>query len=474
MSFALLLLLLLNGQALALPVLEVPPGTRTATVLLCDRGDGCPEEAWALGAHSRAHGAALLDFDALALQGPGGHDASARWAEALAGRRASLEAALAARDALRELPFTVPPEDLFQLWLALAGAQEQAGLGPDADRSLAAAASCSGGRVHDLPALPEPLLARYFDAAEQVALAAQRPGFVQVGASGGGQVFVDGRLMGPVPAELTLVPGWHRITVEATGARAAWAGELELRSERRVRLEADTSPTQGTGALEVALLGATRGQLPDASSLEPLLRWARARELRWVRFAALYPAAGFPPGVVELIPDPDPDHPGWAVRDVWLDVGAGRLVARDRVPASAATATRPMRFRVGLQAGYAQLDRRPGLLLELETLLRFRRLLSLELRVGLLRSAEPIYLYPGWSEHSLLPVALGLRLGPDRAGPYASLQAVAVVPYALGGLARAGWELAPTHYWRVGLEAGGGLGDRGWLVLGGLRLARRY
>jgi hypothetical protein len=107
-------------------------------------------------------------------------------------------------------------------------------------------------------------------------------------------------------------------------------------------------------------------------------------------------------------------------------------------------------------------------------MLRVRRLLAFELRVGLLRSPEPIYLYPGWSEHHLLPVSLGLRLGPDSAGPYASLQGFAAAPYALGGLARAGWELAPTTYWRVGIEAGGGLTDQGWLALGGLRLARRY
>jgi hypothetical protein len=472
MSFA--LLLLIHSLALALPVLEVPPGTRTATVLLCDRGDGCPQEAWALGAHSRARGSALLDFDALMLQGPGGHDASERWREAQERRRGSLEAALEAREALRALPFTVAPGDLFLLWIELAAAQERAGLPADAERSLAAAASCSGGRVHDLPALPDPLLARYFDAAERVARGSAAPGSLTVRASGGGQVFVDGRLVGSAPVEVGLPPGWHRVTVEAPGSRAAWSGEIELQAERALLLEADTAPTLGVGALEASLLGATRGQLPELGDLEPLLRWARARELRWVRFAALYPAAGFPPGVVEIIDDPDPEHPGWAVRDVWLDVRAGRLCPRSEVPAAAASASRPMRFRVGLQASYARLDPRPGLLVELETLLRVRRLLAFELRVGLLRSPEPIYLYPGWSEHNLLPVSLGLRLGPDSAGPYASLQGFAAAPYALGGLARAGWELAPTTYWRVGIEAGGGLTDQGWLALGGLRLARRY
>jgi hypothetical protein len=390
------------------------------------------------------------------------------------GRHPSLEQAREARAALAELPFTVPAEELFLLHVELARLLHLEGLVEEAGQALADAASCSGGRVHDLPALPEALLARYFDAAEAVAQASASPGTLHITASGGGQVFLDGRAMGQAPLTLALDPGWHRVSVESTGGRTAWVGELHVLSSHTLRVEADTTPSHGTGALEAAVLGATRGTHPDETSTEPLVRWARVRELRWVRFVALFPAAGFPPGMVEVIPDPDPQHPGWAVRDAWLDVRAGRFVTREGGPSAIVAEARPMRFRVGVGAGYAQLEGRPGLSFELETLLRVRRLLALELRVGLLRSPEPIYLYPGWSEHSLLPVAAGLRLGPEQAGPYACLHGLAVVPYALGGVARLGWELAPTTYWRVGLEAGGGLTDHGWLAQGGLRLARRY
>ncbi len=470
------LLLLLHSFALALPVLEVPPGASTVTVQLCDRSDGCPLETLALDAYTRSMGLALMDFDTLALAGPGGHTASEAYRQALEQltRKPGLASAQAARAALSELPFTVPPDDLFRLQLELGRLAYLEGLEAESERALAAAASCSGGRVHDLPPLPESVLERYFDATDAVARGSWSSGTLRVLASGGGQVFVDGRRVGDAPTSVELVPGWHRVTVESTGARTAWAGEIELPADRELLLEADTSPFQGTGDLEATVLGATRGTLPDAATTEPLLRWARARQLRWVRFVALFPAQGFPEGVVEVIPDPDPAHQGWAVRDVWLDVSAGRFMARDAGPSALVGAARPMRFRVGLGLGYARLDPRPGLHLELDTLLRVRRLLALELRVGLLRTPEPIYLYPGWSEHTLLPVAAGLRLGPDRAGPYACLHGLAVVPYALGGVARLGWELAPTSYWRVGLEAGAGLTDQGWLALGGLRLARRY
>ncbi|MFN7145131.1 MAG: hypothetical protein ACK4YP_15245, partial [Myxococcota bacterium] len=115
------MLSLLVAVALAQPVARVPPGAAAVTVMLCPRADGCDAEWRALVAHASPLALPVLDFDAVAEAGPGGRDRLVRWEATMAPVRAGTATREEVRDAvaaLADLPFTVPPDDLFRLLLA--------------------------------------------------------------------------------------------------------------------------------------------------------------------------------------------------------------------------------------------------------------------------------------------------------------------------------------------------------------------
>ena len=287
-------------------------------------------------------------------------------------------------------------------------------------------------------------------------------------------VFADGVRLGETPLEAHLAPGWHRVTVETRGWRTAWVGELRLLPDVPTTLTTDAQEVEGTGALEATVIAATRGLPPDAATTDLLARWAEGHDLRWIRFAQLHLASATPGVPEETLPDPDPGAEGWAVMAAWPDVRASRFVSPG--PGLEVLVEQPSqhRFRVGAGLGYLYLAPRHHASLEIEALIRLQGPWSLDARVGVLRTGQEYYLYSGWVDPHLFPVSLGVRWGEAHGGPQMGLAATAVVPYALGAVARAGWELAPTTYWRVGLEAAGGMSGKGWMAGGSLRLARRY
>ena len=477
MALLLLLGLTVLPRAIhAQPVAAVPPGATAVTVLLCDDPQGCPAEATAMGARSRELGLPLMDFDRLALAGPGGGDAVQRYRQAIAALHSdpSLDAAVLAREALKAHPYTVPAAELFDIQLELGHRLLVAGQTALAERAFADAASCSAGRVHDLPDLDPRALELYFDAAEARATEIRTATLRVRAPVDGSVVFADGVRLGQTPLDVDLSPGWHRVTVETRGWRTAWAGELRLLPGVDLTLTSESQEAEGTGALEAAVLAATRGVPPDAATTARLVSWADGQGLRWVRFAQLHPSSDAPELAEEVFPDPDPEVEDWAVTSTWLDVQAARFVSTGPGLAVLSEQPRQHRFRLGAGLGYLHLAPRHHASLEIEALIRLRGPWSLDARLGVLRTGQEYYLYKGWVDPHLFPVSLGLRWGAADGGPQLGLAATAMVPYALGGLARAGWELIPTTYWRVGLEAVGGMSSKGWLAGGSLRLARRY
>ncbi|MFH1463227.1 MAG: hypothetical protein ABIO70_02465, partial [Pseudomonadota bacterium] len=317
-----LALLLLTASLHAQSVTDVPPGAVSATVMLCERADGCAPEARALSAHMASLGLPLLDFDAVALAGGGDQEARERYLAAMSALRRApdLERARAAREALRALPYTVPLEDLFALLAELGQQELAAGHELGAAQAFADAAACSQGRIYDLPPLSPEALPRYLEAADLAANATRHP--VPVSFESGarrGVLFVDGLRVGEVPGRYELAPGWHRASVESTGRRTAWVGELRVLPDHPLAVEVDLGAAPGAGALEAATLGAVHGVPPDSGTTAALAAWARAHGLHWVRFVAVSPEGATARPPAEVFSDLDPAGHPWALEAAWLD-----------------------------------------------------------------------------------------------------------------------------------------------------------
>ncbi len=470
------MLFLLLPFAYASVVAAVPPDATAVTVLVCRADDGCPAQSRALAAHLAEVGAPLLDFDAVAAAGPGGQDARTAFTSAMARleRLSSSDAAADALEALRAAPLTVPVETLLDLHLRVGDGLLAAGDRAGAEKALAAAASASNGQVWNLPPIADATLSRYLDLAT-VALA---PATLQVRSEDPeARVFVDGRPSGPAPAEVSVRPGWHRVTVERPGRYGAWVAEIAAPEGRTLTLTASVPDNSGA-ALEAAVEGAIRGTPAPLTVSAPLADWGASQGLRWIRFVTLSRtrAAG-DPVPEEVIPDVAGEGEGtWNVAAVWLDVGLARFVGHGPGPASLREASGRGRFRFGVDVGYTRLQPLDDRLnphdhvgVELAALVRLNAWLAVDARLGLLRSAQLYYLREGVVEHDVYSVAGGVRFGAftgRSGGPYAGVAAIAVVPMALGGQVVAGWEIAPSSRWRLGLEAQGGLIDDGVLFGG--------
>lgn len=461
-----LLLALLSLAAWAQAVRAVPPGARAITVMLCDQPDGCAGPYQALADHCAGLGVPLLDFDDLVQAGPGGGDARAEL-----DRRLDTLAAepLAAREAMRATPLTLPTEQPFLIWLALGRSQHAAGQLAEAEDALAAAASTSGGRVHDLPAMPMEALDLYLDLASRD----RGQGRLRIEAdSPAARVFVDGRLQGEAPVEVELAAGWHRVSVERSGRRTAWVGEVQLPAGRDLGLRAELADDDAPAALEAAVLGAIAGRQVPPDLSERLARQARDQGLERVRFVSLSE-----PKASGRVPEERIEGSSglWDVHAAWLDTGSARFSTLGPGPSTLRAAADPERFTLGLSLGYTRLqaslpggpDPHDHIGVEATGLLALRPGIALDARVGLWRSAQPYYLYDTWLSRELIPVALGARWS-HRSGFHTGAHGLAVIPLAVGGQVFSGWTWRPSTRWRVGIEAKGGYTDQGAVFGGGL------
>lgn len=481
MNVLLALSLALVRPAAAVEVAAVPPGVRSVTVLVCERTDGCPAEARALGDHLEALGLPYLTLASVVDAGPGGGQARAAYDAAMAAvarapTLANLEAAHAAQ---RALPLTLPPDAVFTLTVRLGAARLAAGKADAADHAFVEAAQISGGRVINLPQIPEPALARYL----YLASAAAGPGGqLQLDADVPGVVYIDGVRAGPTPLTTTLPAGWHRVTVERPGRRSAWLSELSASPELPTIAHAEIASDDGQGFLTAAVQGAIRGVAPPADAAAALSAWAAAQGLGWVRFVALDRAAvATHPGVPEERIT-DVDQVAWNVYGRWLDVGAARFVAAGPGPASLRVGGSADRLRLGAAAAYVRAEPFAGgtahdqLGVDLALRWRLTGPWSLDGRVGVLHAAQAYYLRPGVVEHDVYPVAVGVRFGDSAVaqrggGPYVAAQALVVVPWTEGGQLLAGWEYAPTWRWRMAVEARAGVTAAGVLAGVGVTFA---
>lgn len=243
--------MLLTSLAFAQSLGAVPPGARAVTLMLCDAADGCGPAYEAMTAHCAALGIPLLDFDAVGAAGPSGGDARANLDKALAAAaaRPTLKQLEAARQALRSTPLSLGADEVFSLWLRLGDARLAAGDRAGADEAFAAAASSSAGRVWDLPALSAAATEAYL--ARVSALPA--PSRLDIDADAPGTAWVDGHLVGPVPVQVELLPGWHRVSVERVGRRTAWVGEVQLPEVGALGLRAEIAADDAPAALEAAV-----------------------------------------------------------------------------------------------------------------------------------------------------------------------------------------------------------------------------
>lgn len=470
MSPTLLAVALLARPAAAQAVDAVPAGVRGVTVMLCDEPDGCAPAFQALSDDAAARGVPVLDFDAVAQDGPGGGAARRDWDAARAviadpkARRDDLEAA---REAQWAVPLTLPPGDPFALWLRLGDARLSDGDAAGASMAFSAAASSTAGRVHDLPPLSDAGLQAYLGATNRDAGIAR----LDIGADMVGvRVFVDGQPVGIAPLSVEVPAGWHRVTAERDGRRTAWTGEVTAPADHPLQVDVRVAADDSAAALEAAVIGVTRGQAADPAVASVLADWARDQGLDRVRFVRLTPPAAAGAVPAERI---EGRTGVWDVHDAWLDVGARRL---SPTGGSIAGMARRQRFTLGVSLGYARLqtenalgpDPHDHVTAEAVAQVRLAEPLDLDLRVGLYRSAQPYYLYRDWVSQELVPVALGLRWHPGHSGVYLGAHGRALIPYAIGGDGVLGWQWSPSHRWRLGLEAMGGYTDQGALFGGGL------
>lgn len=465
------LLLLAAASALAQPVSAVPAGAAAVTVFVCDRNDRCRTEYKALSAWTTSLGMPLLEMGDVAFEGPQGEQAKDRFLAALKELEASpsVEAAQDAREALKLYPFTAAPDDVFRIQLLLGVRLLEAGRAADGDRALAAAASSSGGRTFDLPPLSDKSLARYYDVVQD---RVGKTGTLQISSpAAGARILVDGRPVGPSPAAVEVLPGWHRVTVERAGRRTAWVGEVEVLAGATLPVLARNDGDDGTGALTAAVLGAIRGEPAPSDIVDSLATWARASDLEWVRFVAMDPVVTGR-GQDDVVVDPKGDR--YALSSAWINVDRGRFVSRGPGNAVLRSGPKTARFRLGGGLGYLYLSPNHHVSWDVDFLYGLTPTLTADVRLGMVHSNQDYFLYTNWVDPWLFPVSGGLRYGRTTGGPYAGAALVAFVPYALGGLGRAGWELSPSTWWRVDLEATGGLTDKGWLAGGQVRVARRY
>lgn len=474
----------LLASAFAATVSAVPPGARAVTVQLCLEPDGCPVAARALGDHLAAQGLPLLDFDAVALAGPAGGDAAAAWSAAWAAAVAlpDREHLERARSLLRTAPLTVPEDVLFDLWLQLGAARLAAGDPDAADAALRAAANVSRRRAWDLPTLPAEALARYLD----VAGVAPPAGRLLVAADHpAAQVWVDGRRI--EGGEVEVGAGWHRVSVERPGRRAAWVGEVVVPEGERTTVHAEVATDDAPAAAELAVFGAMYGRSAPAALVSGLSTWARGQGLREVRFVWVDEGDGAGASAARrAAPDTPPEE--WVdgegrrlpVYAAWLDVGAERLDTHGPGPAALRTAASPDRVRLEVGVGYTRLQRtlptgpdpHDQLAVEVGGVFTVAPALAVDTRVGAWSAAQPYYLYEGWTTRTVLPLAAGLRWTPGSSGVYTGAQGVVVVPFLLGAEAFAGWTWRPAPRARVGVELRGGWSDRG--ALGGARLTAGF
>lgn len=437
----------------------VPAGARAVTVYACTQD--CDEGWRALTAWANVLRLPTLDFDQVAVSARDDRlDAFDLAMVPLRRGEYRAEHVVEAQSRLAECPYTIPTETLFLLALASAAtAADPEG----AARALTEAANVGERRAYNLPALPEDTIRAY------LTLVGGAPELLAVSItadSSASTVYVNGRSMGVAPLTLSLPRGPHRITVERPGRQTAFVAQLYLETEGTVH--AELAANDSNAALERLVLAAMDGLPASETQAEPLTRWARDEGLEWVRFVTLDGR-----GDAEVIPSPEPGKPGWRVRDVYLDVARGRLVPNGPGTNAMIAAADVERFRVGAAGGYLFLAPRDHVSLDFTALYRFDSLFSADLRLGVAHSAQPYYLYDDWIDAQVYPVSAGLRVGRPEGGPYAGAAALAVIPYALGGELRAGWDFAPSFGWRVALEARGGLTDKGWLTGVGIGIASR-
>ncbi len=454
--------LLAPSVALGQAVADVPMGARAVTVFACPRDCDAPYRA--ISAWAAAQRLPLLDFDAVALHSR--DDRLQRWDTAMGPVRAGTASrgeVEAAWRATEDLPYTVSEDDLVRLVLALA----EVALTADTPRYIdhdwvKVAASVSRHRTYNLPSINTTLLGLYLDRAAEpiheatVDVSADAPGAV---------LYVDGRPAGALPLSVPLEIGTHRLSVERPGRRTAWVAWIEVSDSTAV--VAEVAGDDSNAALERVVLAAITGTTPPDAEVATLTHWARSESLEWVRFVQVGHE-----GDDELL-RVEPGDPAWRTADVYLDVARGRLVAEGPGPNAMLAAADPERFRVGAALGYLHLSPRDHLAVDLAAAYRLGPWWAVEARLGLAHSAQPYYLYEDWIDPQVYPLSLGLRAGDARGGPFAAAEALAVIPYALGAQARVGWEFAPSLSWRVGVEARGGITDRGWLAGGGVSLAAR-
>lgn len=474
-------LLVTIGPAHAAVVNAVPPGVSSVTVMACEQPQGCVPELRAMAAHLDSLGLPLLDFGAVVDAGPGGGLARRRYDKAMsaAARSPTLANLQAARDAMRELPVTLPADDVFTLLLQLGAAELYSGDSTAADSAFEAAVSSSDGRVVNLPAMTDAALSRYL----YLASAPARVRDMTLSSDVAGQVYVDGKRMGDtpgggVPTTLSVRAGWHRVSVERPGRRSAWVVEVDdAAGAVGVPLRAEIAGDDGAGFLGTAIEGALRGVAPPADAGEQLATWARSQGLRWVRFVTLAaPGEGDGRGLPEESFE-DAEHNTWYVYATWLDVGTGRF-GKGPGPASLRIGGSPDRLRLGVGVGYTRMQpvtpeygAHDHVDVDLTVRWRLVGAWSIDGRVGLMRSAQLYYLREGVFEHDVYPVAVGMRYG-DRghgaSGPYIGAHALVIVPLTEGGELFFGYEVAPTWRWRVGIEVRAGMTVDG--VVGGAGL----
>lgn len=453
-------MLLAIALAYAQSVSTVPAGARAVTVYVCERD--C-EPGWrALAAWSNTLRLPTMDFDQVAIAARDtrldAYDAAMLPVRAGTVTEAQVAIAVAAAEAC---PYTLPNDDLVAIAFAGAAAAPET-----AQRSiwLERAATWSERRSYNLPKLPDAVLAEYLDL---VAAPAKPTARVRVETDVPvASLFVDGRPVASLPAEIELSLGEHRLTVERPGRRTAWVGNLVLIGDLALRPE--LAGDDSNAALERIVLAALDDVPAPAAEVSTLTRWARDEGLEWVRFVSLAHR-----GNDEIIADPDPTRLSWRVRDVYLDVARGRLAASGPGTNAMIAAADVERFRIGAVAGYLQLAPRDHVTIDLAASYRLTPLLSADVRLGLAHSAQPYYLYEDWIDSSVYPVSVGARVSKAEGGPFVGAAALAVIPYAVGGELRAGWEFAPSFGMRVTVEARGGWTDHGGLAGVGVGVASR-
>lgn len=498
-------MLLLASLAAAAVVDALPPGSRTAAVLVCPADDTCDAsialvEA-ALGEEPVVRLELLLELDNGGWSA--GTDTRAAFGDALTrareaaarGRWAAVaQATEEGHAALAHVRGDVGTQALFDIWFLDGAAALSRGEDQRHEYALRQAAAIADGRELALPARGEALERAWAD--ERRKLVVGGAGTLTLGGDEGLRWSVDGEGVAPGVRELRLYPGTHRVVATRRGAVQSWRGDVPVLAGRAVQVSPSFGAPDDAAWMQAALERSFDTLQGPPELTARLSDWALRHDLEAVRLLRVETIEPPPPTPAAALGPRDPlrptaadgervDHgdgipstyteevvaeeearratrpasPERRLRVTWYDPALQRFTLD--APATTRADLEDPRFRVSLLLGYTAMMERHHAAVDVSGRWRLGPV-DLDARLGVVRADHAYNVYADWVDTQLAHAALSARWAPrGRVAPYVAAGPELYVPAAFGARADAGLQVQVERHWQATIG-----GHAGWLAWG--------